>query len=123
MDSILESLGAHQFVNDSTTATDGVGGGERLATTAAYSMETPGAMARAVESLEAGARATDVMPESRAQRPTASEEQAAHPEMPRGMVGCFVRPPSTQGEHRSLRERHQLWRRRSRRRRRIMTLS
>ena len=51
----------------------------------------------ATESSEVGAGATDVMPESGAQRPAASEEQAARLKMPRGVVGCFVQPPSPQG--------------------------
>ncbi|XP_066324477.1 uncharacterized protein [Miscanthus floridulus] len=54
-------------------------------------------MARATESSAAGAGAADVMPESGAQRPAASEEQAARPEMPQGMVGRSMRPPSPQG--------------------------
>ena len=48
----------------------------------------------AVESSEARAGATDIMPESAAQRPAASVEQAARPKMPHGMVGRCVRPPS-----------------------------
>ena len=53
-----------------------------MATTADDSMETLGAMARAAESLKAEVGASDDMPKSVAQRPTASEEQAACPEMP-----------------------------------------
>ena len=52
-----------------------------MATTPGDSTETPGATVRAAESSEARAGATDVMPESRAQRPIVSEEQAAPPEM------------------------------------------
>ena len=62
--SIPESPGAHQFVEDLAIATDGVGGGERLVTMAGDSIEMPGAMTRGTESSEAGAGATDVMPES-----------------------------------------------------------
>ena len=54
-------------------------------------------MARATESLEAGAGAIDVVPESGAQMPASSEEQTARPEMPQGAVGRSVRPPSPQG--------------------------
>ena len=49
-DSIPESPGARQFVVDSTTAADGVGGGERLAMMAGESAKMPGATARAIES-------------------------------------------------------------------------
>ena len=41
--------GARRFTEDSTTAADGVGGGERSATTIGDLMETPGATARAFE--------------------------------------------------------------------------
>ena len=61
------------------------------------SMETPGATARATESSKAEARAADAVQESRAQRPTASEEQAARPEMLQGVVGRSVWPSSPQG--------------------------
>ena len=91
-DSVPESPGVCQFVEDSTTATDGVRGGERLVTMADDSVETPGATMRAIESFEAGA--ADAMAESRAQRPTASEERATCPEMPQGVVGRSVQPPS-----------------------------
>ena len=63
-DSVPETLGGRPFEEDSTTAADGVGGGERLATTADDSMETPGATMRAIESSKEGAGAADVMPES-----------------------------------------------------------
>ena len=94
MDSIPESPGAHQFAEDPATTADGVGGGDRLATMAGDLMETPGEMTRANESSEAGAGAVDVVPESRVHMPVALEEQVACPEMPRGMVGRFVWPPS-----------------------------
>ena len=96
-DSVLESPGARQFVKDSTTTADGVGGGERLATMVDDSTEMPGATVRAAKSLEAGAGAIDVVPESGAQMPASSEEQTARPEMPQGAVGRSVRPPSPQG--------------------------
>ena len=78
-DSVLESPGARRFVKDSTTADDGVGGGEWSATMVSESTEMPGASARAVESLKAGAGAANDLPESGAQRPATSEEQAARP--------------------------------------------
>ena len=56
-DSILESLGAHRSMEESTTATDGVGGGERLATMEGDSVET------SCKSSEVGVGAADVMPE------------------------------------------------------------
>ena len=58
------------------------------------STKTPRAMARATKSLEAGAGAVDVVLELGAQRLTALEEQAAHPEMPQGMVDHSIRPLS-----------------------------
>ena len=64
VDSIAESPSARWFAEESTTAADGVGDRERLATTAGDSVEMLGAMAGATESSEAGAGATDVMPES-----------------------------------------------------------
>ena len=96
-DSIPESPSAHQFAEESTTAADGVGGGERLVTTADDSVETPGAMAGAAKSSEAGAGATDVMPEFGVQRPAVSKEQAACPKMSQGVVRHSVWPPSPQG--------------------------
>ena len=77
VDSILESPSARWFAKESTNAADGIGGGERLATTTADAMEMPGATARAAESSEAGAGATGAVPEPKAQRPAALEEQAA----------------------------------------------
>jgi len=97
-------------MEESTTAADGDGDGERLLTTVGDSVETPVAMVGAIESSEVGAGAIDVLLESRAQRPAASKEQAACLEMPRGMVDCFVWPLRP-------RERHQLWRKRMRSRR------
>ena len=63
-DSVLESPGTRQLVEDSITAADGVRGGERLATTVDESTT------RATESSEAEAGATNVMPESGVQRST-----------------------------------------------------
>lgn len=64
IDSILESSGTHWFMEDSTTAVDGVGGGERLASTAGNSMEMPGATTRTNESSKARVGAADVVLES-----------------------------------------------------------
>ena len=61
------------------------------------STEMLGAVVRATESSKVKAKAIGAMPESGAQRPAASEEQTAHLEMPQGVVGRFVRPPSPQG--------------------------
>ena len=93
-DSVQESSSAHQFAEDSTTTADGVGGRERLATTTGDSMVMPGAAVRATESLKVEAGA---VLKSGVQRPTVSEKQAAHPEMPYGVVGRSVRPPSPKG--------------------------
>jgi len=76
-DSVPESSGAWRFAEESTTATDGVEDGERLATMVVESMVTLGATARATGSLEAEARAADAMPESGAERPAILEEQGA----------------------------------------------
>ena len=81
-DSVLESPSAWRFAEESTTAAGGLEGGERLATMAGGSTETPGATVSGTESSKAKAGAADVMPESGAQRPAASEEKAAHPKMP-----------------------------------------
>ena len=92
VDSTQESLGAWWFMEESTTAAGGVEGGERLATTVGDLAETPGATVRMAESSEVGA--TDVVSESEAQRPAASEEQSTCPEMPQGVVERSVWPPS-----------------------------
>ena len=59
-------------------------------------MATPEATATAARSSEAEARAAESMPESRAERPMVSEEQAALSETSEGMVGCVVWPLSPQ---------------------------
>ena len=66
IDSVPESPGARRFVEDSTIAADGVGGGEQLATTAGDSTEMPGATERAAESSKVIAGAANIVPESRA---------------------------------------------------------
>jgi len=73
-DSVLESPGARWFSEDSTTAADGVGGGERSATMIGDSTAMPGATARAIESSKAEARATRVVVELGVQRPAGSKE-------------------------------------------------
>ena len=85
-------------MEDSTTTADGVGGGERSATTMGDSKEMLGATTTAAESSKVEARAAGAAPKSGAQGPVASEEQAAHPEMPQGMVGCSVRSPAMEEE-------------------------
>jgi len=50
-------------------------------------MEMPGATARAIESLKAGAGATNDVPKSAMQRSAVLEEQAACPEVSQGGVG------------------------------------
>ena len=59
-DPVLESLGARRPTEESTTAADGVGGGERLVTTAADATETTGATTGATEPSEVGVGAADV---------------------------------------------------------------
>ena len=94
IDSVLESPGARRFAEDSTTAADGVGGGERSATMTGDLIETLGATARAAESSKVEARAAGAVPKSVAQGPAASEEQVAHREMLQGVVGHSVWPTS-----------------------------
>jgi len=64
IDSIPEIPGACRFAEDSTTTADGVGGGERSATTMGDSTEMLGATARAAKSSKAEVGAADSMPES-----------------------------------------------------------
>ena len=90
IDSVPESLGARRFVEDPTTAADGVGGGEWSTITMGDSMETPGAAARAAESSKAEAGAVGAAPKSGAQ----------------GVVGRLY-------GHRAPKERHRLWRKRT----------
>ena len=73
-DSVRESPGARRFAEETTTATGGVGGEERLPTMMDDSGETPGAMARAARSSEAEAGAADAVSESREERPVVSKE-------------------------------------------------
>ena len=56
VDPVLESLGARRPIVESTAAANELGGGERLATTAANAMETTGA----AEPLEAGVGAANI---------------------------------------------------------------
>ena len=93
-DSVPESPGTRRFVEDSTTAADGVGGGERLTTMTGDLTEMPGEVARAAESSKAEAKAARAMLESGAQRLAALEEQAARPKIPQGVVGHSVWPLS-----------------------------
>ena len=90
-------MGTRRFAEDSITVVDGVGGGEWSATTTSDLIEMLGAIARATESSKVEVGDAGATPESRAQGPTASEEQAVHPEMPQGMVGRSVHPLSPQG--------------------------
>ena len=90
---IPESPGAWRPVEESTAAVVELGGGERLAPTAAT---IPEATAGASKSSEADARIADAAAESRAEEPVAPEEQGAPLEMMEGMVGRVVQPPSPQ---------------------------
>jgi len=65
-DYVTESLGARWFAEKSTIEADGVGGGQWLAMMVTDATKTPGAMARATKSSEAGAGAAGVVPEPEA---------------------------------------------------------
>ena len=80
-------------MEESTTAADGLGGGDRLVTTADKSAATLGATAGATGSSEADAGVTDDVPKSRAEKPVVLEEQASLPEASEGVVGHVVRQP------------------------------
>ena len=79
---VLESSCAHRFAEDSTTAANGVGGGERSTTMTGNSIETLGATMRAAKSSKAEAGAARVVLESGMQGSVELEAQAAHAEMP-----------------------------------------
>jgi len=95
-DPILESLGTRWPTEESTATTGGLGSGEWLAPTVDGSATLPGATTEAVGALEAGARATNVAPESGAGRPVVLEEQVALLETLEGVVGIAIWPPSPQ---------------------------
>ena len=101
-DDVPKSLSTHWPTEELATAADEGEGREQLATMVGESTKMPGIMV--------GSGATNAMPESKAQRPAASEEQAMCSEMLLDMVGRSVRPSSP-------REHHQLWRKRMRSRR------
>jgi len=79
MDPILESLGAQQHMEEPNAALGGLGGSERLSTTANESATAPSAMA-----------------ESGAENPTVLREPTTLPDASKGMVGAAIQPPSPQ---------------------------
>lgn len=89
-DAASESLGAHRFVEDLTTATDGIGGGERSVATASEASEMLGATANLASSLGAEAGATSAMPMFEGWRSSSLVERAAALEGPHSEVGRFV---------------------------------
>ena len=93
---IPESPGTRQSAKESTATADGLGGGERLASTADGSAAALEATVGTAGSSGAKARVADVAPESRAERPAVPEEQTALPEASEGVVGHAIRPPSPQ---------------------------
>ena len=87
---ILESPGARQSAEESTTAADGLGGGERMASMVDRSVMVPGVSAEAAGSSGAEVGVTDTAPESGAGKSTVPEEQTVLPEASKGMVGHAV---------------------------------
>lgn len=92
MDFIPESLGACRLAEDPTTAYDGARGENQWAMMVGTPMEMVGAAAGATQPSEAEAGTTEAVPESEAQMPAMSGQQAAHPKMPHCAVGHSVRP-------------------------------
>ena len=78
-DPVPKSLGARRLVEESTAVTDGLGGGERLATSVDKLAVTPGVTVGAAGSSEAEAGVADAVPESAANKPVMPEEQMSLP--------------------------------------------
>ena len=74
IDPVPESLAAQQPAEESTATADGLGDGERLATTTDESATAPGAMMEAAWSLEADAGVADAMPKSGVEKLVVLEE-------------------------------------------------
>ena len=91
---IPESPSAWQSVEESAATANGLGGGERLASTADGLATVPGATAEAAGSSGAEAGVTDVVPRAGAEKPVVPEEQMVLPEASKGMVEPTVRPRS-----------------------------
>ena len=92
VDPVPESSGTRRPIEESTTTTDGLGGGEQLAPTVGEPAALPRATMGAIGSLEVDARVTDATPESRAEKSVEPEEQTVLPEALEGMVRHAVRP-------------------------------
>ena len=90
-DPIPESPGARQPMEESTVAADGLGGGERLASTVDGSTTVPEVMTKTTGSLGVEAGATDATPVFRTEGPAVPEEQVALPEASEGVVGHAIR--------------------------------
>ena len=88
-----ESLVARWLVEESTIATRGLGGGERLADGSATVLEVTVETDR---SSGADARAIDAALAFGAEGSMASAEQMVLPEASEGVVGHAIRPPSPQ---------------------------
>ena len=87
---VLESSGAQQPAEESTTVVGGLGGSKRLASTVDGSAMVPGAMAEAAVSSGAEAGVVDAALESGAGKPAVPEERMALPEASKGVVGHAV---------------------------------
>ena len=85
-----ESLVARRPVEESTTAADGLGGGERLALMADGSATEPEVTTETTGSSGAEARAADAAPAFRAKDPMVPTEQMALPKASEGMVGHAI---------------------------------
>jgi len=94
VDPVPESSGTRRPIEESTTTTDGLGGGEQLAPTVGEPAALPRATMGAIGSLEVDARVADTAPESRAKKPVVPKEQAVLPKASEGMVGHAVWPSS-----------------------------
>ena len=91
---VSKSPGARQPAEESTATADGLGGGERLVSTADGSAIVPGATVEATRSSGAKAGVVDTALESEAEKLMVSKQQTMPPEASEGVVGHAVQPPS-----------------------------
>ena len=91
-----ESPGARQSAGEITVAIGGLGDGEGSASSADGLVTLLGATAEATGAVRTETEVAGEVPESRAAKPTAAEDQTAPPEALPGMVGPAVRALSPQ---------------------------
>ena len=94
VDPMLESPVARWPMEESTATANGLGGGERLASTADGSATVPEATMETAESSGAEAKAADATLAFGAEGPTVPEEQTGLPEATEGVVRHAIRLPS-----------------------------